>query len=187
LQAATRSAIARQGPCVLLGSAVTDATTFFRNVDAPAPAAGSSSLRTFDSRACRGCPTGWPRSLRSIVRLRQPLPGWPFTRLKASQTSRLRIRNAFASSMGSAKAEQRSPLAPAPRASTLLRAAPSCPAYRYSRPRDWRRLWLVPSRRPSKASDVTQCRFSRSIPKPGRASRRLDAGCRPGRIRRPPS
>jgi len=88
-----------------------------------------------------------------------------------------------------AKAEQRSPLAPAPlqdlqRYYGLLRP---CPAYRYSRPRDWRRLWLVPSRRPSKASGVTQCRFSRSIRKPGRASRRLHAGCHPGHIRHPPS
>ena len=61
-----------------------------------------------------------------------------------------------------------------------------CPACRYSRPRDWRRLWLIPSHRPLKASGVTQCRFSRSIRKPGRASRRLHAGCRSGRIRHPP-
>ena len=54
------------------------------------------------------------------------------------------------SSWPMAKAEQRSPLAPAPlqdlqRYYGLLRP---CPACRYSRPRDWRRLWLVPSRRP---------------------------------------
>ena len=57
-----------------------------------------------------------------------------------------------------AKAEQRSPLAPAPLQDLqcyygLLRP---CSACRYSRPRDWRRLWLVPSRRPLKASGVTQ-------------------------------
>jgi hypothetical protein len=34
---------------------------------------------------------------------------------------------------------------------------------------------------------VTKHRFSRSIRKPGRASRRLHAGCRSGRIRHPPS
>src|SRR5260370_40772489 len=37
------------------------------------------------------------------------------------------------------------------------------------------------------ATGVSQCRFSRSIRKPGRASRRLHAGCRSGHIRHPPS
>jgi len=37
------------------------------------------------------------------------------------------------------------------------------------------------------AIGVTEPRFSRSIRKPGRASRRLHAGCRSGRIRHPPS
>ena len=40
---------------------------------------------------------------------------------------------------------------------------------------------------PAAALRAAQCRFSRSIRKPGRASRRLHAGCRPGRIRHPPS
>lgn len=34
-------------------------------------------LRTCDSRACRGCPNGWPRTPQSTVRPLQPLPGWP--------------------------------------------------------------------------------------------------------------
>jgi hypothetical protein len=37
------------------------------------------------------------------------------------------------------------------------------------------------------AVGVTERRFSRSIRKPGRASRRLHAGCHSGRIRHPPS
>jgi hypothetical protein len=34
---------------------------------------------------------------------------------------------------------------------------------------------------------ASPCRFSRSIQEPGRASRRLHAGCRSGRLRHPPS
>src|SRR6202035_2847425 len=37
------------------------------------------------------------------------------------------------------------------------------------------------------ASGVTEHRFSRSVRKPGRASRRLHAGCRSGSLRHPPS
>src|SRR5215471_13712753 len=78
-----------------------------------------------------------------------------------------------------AKAEQRSPFAPAPlqglrRYYGLLR--PCAPSV------------LSPSRLeplaacPFTSSDVTNHRFSRSIRKPGRASRRLHAGCRSGSI-----
>ena len=42
-----------------------------------APVEESSSLTTAGSRACRGCPTGWPRTPQSTVHPRQPLPGWP--------------------------------------------------------------------------------------------------------------
>ena len=42
-----------------------------------APAEESSSLTTAGSRACRGCPIGWPRTPQSTVHPRQPLPGWP--------------------------------------------------------------------------------------------------------------
>jgi len=66
--------------------------------------------------------------------------------------------------------------------STLLRAAPPlCPA-----------SVLSPSRLeplaacPFTSSDVTRHRFSRSVRKPGRASRRLHAGCRSGSIRASP-
>src|SRR5258708_4402814 len=37
----------------------------------------SSSLTTVGSRACRGCPIGWPRTPQSTGHPRQPLPGWP--------------------------------------------------------------------------------------------------------------
>src|SRR5262245_13736937 len=37
----------------------------------------SRSLTTAGSRACRGCPIGWPRTVQSTVHPRQPLPGWP--------------------------------------------------------------------------------------------------------------
>jgi hypothetical protein len=66
--------------------------------------------------------------------------------------------------------------------STLLRAAP--PLRRAS--------VLSPSRleplaaSPFTSSDVTKYRFSRSVRKPGRASRRLHAGCRSGSIRASP-
>src|SRR5579864_9379052 len=42
-----------------------------------APAEESSSLRTCDSRVCRGCPKGWPQTPQSIVHLLQPLLGSP--------------------------------------------------------------------------------------------------------------
>src|SRR6266446_7175475 len=42
-----------------------------------APAAGSSSLTTADSRARRGCSKDQPPSPQSSVHLLQPLPGWP--------------------------------------------------------------------------------------------------------------
>src|SRR5215469_15160229 len=41
------------------------------------PAEESSSLTTAGSRACRGCPKGWPRTPQSTVHPHQPLPGWP--------------------------------------------------------------------------------------------------------------
>ena len=69
-----------------------------------------------------------------------------------------------------------------PGPSTLLRAAPPL------RPASV----LSPSRLeplaacPFTSSDVTKHRFSRSIRKPGRASRRLHAGCRSGSIRASP-
>ena len=59
-------------------------------------------------------------------------------------------------------------------------------AHRYSRPRGFGRLRLLPSRQPSKPPAWTQCRFSRSVRKPGRESRRLHAGCRSVRIRTSP-
>ena len=79
-----------------------------------------------------------------------------------------------------AQAEQRSPFAPAPLQSLhhyygLLRP---CAAHRYSRPRGCSRLWLLPWHR--------RRRFSRSVREPGRASRRLHAGCRSVRIRTSP-
>ena len=55
-----------------------------------APAEENGSLRTCDSRAGRGCWKDQPQTRQSSVRLLQPLPGWPFTFLKASQTSRFR-------------------------------------------------------------------------------------------------
>src|SRR5215469_18823711 len=66
--------------------------------------------------------------------------------------------------------------------STLLRAAPPLrPASVLSRSR------LEPlAACPFTSSDVTKHRFSRSIRKPGRASRRLHAGCRSGSIRASP-
>src|SRR4030081_3922368 len=42
-----------------------------------APAEENSSLTTAGSRACRGCPKGWPRTPQSTVPLLLPLPGWP--------------------------------------------------------------------------------------------------------------
>ena len=157
----------------------------------------SSSLTTAGSRACRGCPKGWPRTPQSTVRPRQPLRVVGLHTLeKASQASRLGILNGFASSTGSSRfpvgqwprLNNAAPFAPAPLQdlSSLLRAAP-LPALRFwyflapSRLRS--RSWLVPSRR---RRDGAQ-RFSRSIRKPGRASRRLHAGCHSGRIRHPPS
>ena len=65
--------------------------------------------------------------------------------------------------------------------STLLWAAPPRAPLRYSRPRGWSYLRLVPS-----LVGVTRHRFSRSVRKPGRASRRLHAGCRSGSIRASP-
>ena len=56
-------------------------------------------------------------------------------------------------------------------------------ARRYSRPRGWSRLRLVPSRHQRKAGGVTQRRFSRSVRQPDRASRCLHAGCRSVGIR----
>jgi hypothetical protein len=156
-----------------------------------APAEESSSLTTAGSRACRGCPQGWPRTPQSTVRLRQPPPWLAFTRLKASQTSRLGILNGFASSTGSsrfqlARGQGRTtqPLRSSPITgpSSLLRAAPPL------RPASV----LSPSRLeplaacPFTSSDVTQHRFSRSVRKPGRASRRLYAGCRSSSIRASP-
>jgi len=83
-----------------------------------------------------------------------------------------------------AKAEQRNPFAPAllqdlRRYCGLLRP---CVPRRYSRPRGWSRLWLVPARH---QRDETQVLTFHT--KPGRASRRLYAGCRSGCIRHPPS
>ena len=84
-----------------------------------------------------------------------------------------------------AAAEQRSPFAPTRlqglrRYYGLLRP---CTARRYSRPRGCSRLWLLPSPFPLMPGTATQCKFSRSIRKPGRASRRLHAGCRSVSIR----
>jgi len=101
------------------------------------------------------------------------------------------VANGFASSTGSSRFQLASsqgrttqPLRSSPITgpSTLLRAAPPL------------RLALVlsPSRLeplaacPFTSSDVTKHRFSRSIRKPGRASRRLHAGCRSGSIRASP-
>src|SRR5215471_8701207 len=96
--------------------------------------------------------------------------------------------NGFASSTGSSCCQLASgqgrttqPLRSSPITgpSTLLRAAPPL------RPASV----LSPSRLeplaacPFTSSDVTKHRFSRSIRKPGRASRRLHAGCRSGSIR----
>jgi len=75
-----------------------------------------------------------------------------------------------------ASAEQRSPFGPAPLQDLhpyygLLRP---CAPHRYSGPRGGSRLRRLPLHR----SD----RFSRSVRKPGWASRRLHAGCRSGRL-----
>src|SRR3977135_1337552 len=69
----------------LLGNAICDSwntqwprpTIRLRNIDPSAPAEENSSLTTAGSRACRGCPKGWPRTPQSTVHLLLPLPGWP--------------------------------------------------------------------------------------------------------------
>src|SRR5215467_12337641 len=99
--------------------------------------------------------------------------------------------NGFASSTGSScfqlasgQGRTTQPLRSSPITgpSTLLRAAPPL-----------RPAWVLsPSRLeplaacPFTSSDVTKHRFSRSTRKPGRASRRLHAGCRSGSIRASP-
>ena len=99
--------------------------------------------------------------------------------------------NGFASSTGSScfqlasgQGRTTQPLhsSPVTGPSTLLRAAPPlCPASVLSPSR------LEPlAASPFTSSDVTKHRFSRSIRKPGRASRRLHAGCRSGSIRASP-
>src|SRR5262245_33576156 len=79
-----------------------------------------------------------------------------------------------------AKAEQRSPFAPAPLQAFNTTTGCSAPTLRFGT------LALAVGAACGlslHAVGVTKRRFSRSIRKPGRASRRLHAGCRSGRIR----
>src|SRR5439155_12266520 len=75
-----------------------------------------------------------------------------------------------------ASAEQRSPFGPAPLQSLRPYYGPlrPCAPHRYSRPRGFGRLRLLPLHRSN--------RFSRSVQEPGLASRRLHAGCCSGRL-----
>jgi hypothetical protein len=153
-----------------------------------APAEENRSPTTVSSRACRGCPKGWPRTPQSTVHLLPPLA---FTRLKASQTSRLGMSRLYL-----VHGLLPLPVGLWPR---LNNAAPSLqPHYRTILTTT---DCSVPVLRIGTlalaggaacglslhAFGVTEPRFSRSIRKPGRASRRLHAGCRSGRIRHPSS
>ncbi len=153
----------------------------------------SSSLTTAGSRACRGCPKGWPRTPQSTVRPRQPLRGWPSPRLKASQASRLGILNGFCLVHGLLpfpvgqwpRLNNAAPSAPGPHYKTFLTTTGcSVPALRVGT------LALAVGAACGlslHAIGVTKRRFSRSIRKPGRASRRLHAGCRSGGLRHLPN
>src|SRR5262249_38878398 len=92
-----------------------------RDVDPPHRRRKVAPLRTSDSRACRGCPRGWPRSPQSTVHLLQPLPGWPSHARRLPRPHASRSRTALpcprappVTSWSVAKAEQRNPFAPAP-------------------------------------------------------------------------
>ena len=172
-------------------------TIRLRNIDPPHRRRKNSSLTTVGSRACRGCPKGWPQIPQSTVRLFQPLPWLAFTRLKASQTSRLGMSNGFTlptrappgASWPVASAEQAQPhFAPAPLQDPhhyygLLRAC-LCSALVLSPSRSRIHLWLVAS----PPSGVTEPRVLTFHTQAWSSfASRLHAGCRSGRIRHPPS
>src|ERR1700720_3097169 len=117
-----------------------------------APAEENSSLTTAGSRACRGCPKGWPRTLsvyssRSLVGLHtlEGFPDFPF-----GDVERLYLAHGLLPLPVGLwpRLNNASPFAPAPLQDPhhyygLLRP---CAPHRYSRPRGRIRLWLVASR-----------------------------------------
>src|SRR5215470_11039195 len=133
---------------------------------------------------------------RSLIRLHtfEGFPDFPFGDLERLCLVHGLLPSPDGFSWPMALAEQRSPLAPAPlqslrhyygllrpcaEPSSLLRAAPSLRSASVLSPSRLEPLVACPL--------ASENRFSRSVRKPGRASRRLHAGCHSGRLRHLPS
>ena len=148
-----------------------------------APVVDGSCLRTSDSRACRGCLQDQPQTLRSSVRLLQPLPGWPSPfegvpdfPLRDVERLCLVHRAPPVTGWPVVAAEQRGPFGPVPLQSLPPYYEPlrPCAPHRYSGPRGFSRL------------DVSLCIGTTGSHVPYksliRASRRLHAGRRSGSL-----